>query len=37
MLVIDGKEIEWIEFGKMLSTYEGFNFKLDIFDKTEEK
>ena len=37
LLVIDGKEIEWHEFGKMLSIYEGFNFKLEIFDKTEEK
>ena len=37
LLVIDGKEIEWHEFGRMLSTYEGFNFKLEIFDKTEEK
>jgi len=37
LIVIDGKEIEWHEFGRMLSTYEGFNFKLDIFDKTEEK
>ena len=37
MVVIDGKEIEWYEFGRMLSTYEGFNFKLEIFDKTEEK
>ena len=37
LLVIDGKEIRWSEFGKMLSTFEGFNFKLEIFDKTEEK
>ncbi len=37
LLVIDGKEVEWNEFGQMLSTYEGFNFKLEIFDKTEEK
>jgi len=37
LLVIDGKEICWNEFGKMLSTFEGFNFKLEIFDKTEEK
>ena len=37
MVVIDGKEITWLEFGKMVSTYEGFNFKLEIFDKTEEK
>ena len=37
MLVIDGKEIQWHEFGEMLSVYEGFNFKLEIFDKTEER
>jgi hypothetical protein len=37
LLVIDGKEIRWHEFGQMLSTFEGFNFKLEIFDKTEEK
>ena len=37
LLVIDGKEIRWNEFGKMLSTFEGFNFKLEIFYKTEEK
>jgi len=32
--VIDGKGIDWYELGRMLSAYEGFNFKLDIFDKT---
>ncbi len=37
LLVIDGKEIRWSEFGKVLSNFEGFNFKLEIFDKTEEK
>jgi len=37
LLVIDGKEIPWHEFGKMLMTYEGFNFRLDIFDRVEEK
>jgi len=36
-LIIDGKEVEWNAFGRMISTYEGFNFKLEIFDKTEEK
>ncbi|MHC4270656.1 MAG: DUF7713 domain-containing protein [Planctomycetota bacterium] len=34
---MDGKEIPWHEFGKMLMTYEGFNFRLDIFDRFEEK
>lgn len=37
MVVIDGKEITWLELGKMVSIYESFNFKLEIFDKTEEK
>ena len=36
LIVIDGKEIRWDEFGRMLMTYEGFNFKLEIFDRSEE-
>jgi len=36
-LVIDGKEILWHEFGRMIMTYEGFHFKLEIFDRSEEK
>ena len=36
LIVIDGKEISWIEFGQMLMTYEGFNFKLEIFDRSDE-
>jgi len=37
LLVIDGKELSWHEFGRMLMTYEGFHFKLEIFDETEER
>lgn len=37
LLVIDGKELSWHEFGRMLMTFEGFNFKLEIFDETEER
>ena len=37
VVVIDGKEISWAEFGKMVSTYMGFNFKLELYDKSEEK
>jgi len=37
LLVIDGNEVEWNEFWQMLSTYDGFNFKLEHFDKTEEQ
>jgi len=36
-LVIDGKELSWHEFGRMLMTYEGFHFRLDIFESSEEK
>ena len=36
MLVIDGKPITWDALGRMLMTYEGFQFKLEIRDKSEE-
>ncbi len=36
LIVIDSKEISWSEFGQMLMTYEGFNFKLEIFDRSDE-
>lgn len=36
LIVIDGKEISWNQFGQMLMTYEGFNFKLEIFDRSED-
>lgn len=35
-LVIDGHEITWDEFGRMLTTFEGWQFKLEIRDKSEE-
>lgn len=35
LIVIDGKEISWNEFGQMLMTYGGVNFKLEIFDKSD--
>ena len=36
LLVIDGREIGWEQFGQMLMTYEGSQFKLTIADKSEE-
>jgi hypothetical protein len=36
-LIIDGKELSWYEFGKMLMTYEEFHFKLEIFEGNEER
>lgn len=35
-LIIDGLPITWNQFGEMLMTFEGWNLKLDIFDRTEE-
>ena len=36
LLVIDGKEITWQEMGRMLMTFEGWQFKLEIRDRSEE-
>lgn len=36
-LVIDGREIPWDEFGRMLMAYEGFKFKLQIYELDDEE
>jgi hypothetical protein len=36
LLVIDGQEISWTEFGQILTSYEGFRFKLKILDRDDE-
>ena len=36
ILIIDGREVTWQEFGRMLTTFEGFQFKLQIVDKSED-
>ena len=36
LLIVDGREITWREFGHMLKTYEGWQFKLEIKDTSEE-
>jgi hypothetical protein len=36
-IIIDGTELSWHEFGRMLMTYEGFHFKLEIFEGNEER
>jgi hypothetical protein len=35
LLVIDGREINWDQFGSMLMSYEGWQLKLTIADKSE--
>jgi hypothetical protein len=37
LLIIDGKPVTWDALGRMLSPYEGFRFKLEIFDRSEER
>jgi hypothetical protein len=36
LVIVDGREITWDTFGHMLVTYEGFQFKLETRDKSEE-
>jgi hypothetical protein len=35
-MIIDGREVTWKDFGRMLMTFEGFHFQLNIHDKSEE-
>jgi hypothetical protein len=36
LLVIDGREITWDEMGRMLMSFEGWQFKLTVADKSDE-
>jgi hypothetical protein len=36
MLVIDGRQVSWEEFGRMHMTFEGWQFRMDIRDRSEE-
>jgi len=36
VVVVDGREISWDQFGRMLMTFEGWQFKLQILDRNEE-
>ena len=35
-LIIDGREVTWDEFGRMLMSFEGWQLKLNLADKSEE-
>lgn len=37
LLIIDGKPVTWEELGRMVSPYMGFRFKLELFDRSEER
>jgi hypothetical protein len=36
VVVIDGRNISWDEFGRMVATHRGFQFKLELHDLSEE-
>jgi hypothetical protein len=36
LLVVDGQEITWEQLGRMMMSFEGWQFKLEIRDKSEE-
>jgi hypothetical protein len=36
LVIVDGREIRWDELGRMLMSYEGWQFRLEIGDKSEE-
>jgi len=36
VVVVDGREISWEDFGQMLMTFEGWQFKLEICDISED-
>jgi hypothetical protein len=36
LLVIDGREVSWDTFGRMLMAFEGWQLKLEIRDKSDE-
>ena len=36
LLVIDGREVTWEQFGRMLMTFEGWQFKLELLDRSDE-
>ena len=36
MLVIDGREVDWDAFGTMLMTFEGWQFRMEIVDRSDE-
>ena len=37
VLVVDGQNVTWDQLGRMLLTYEGFQLKMEIYDKSEER
>ena len=37
LLAIDGKPVTWDAFGRLLTSFEGWQFKLEIYDPSDER
>ena len=37
LLAIDGKPVTWEQLGRLLTTFEGWQFKLEIYDPSDER
>lgn len=35
-VIVDGRELDWLTFGELLLSHEGFQFHLEFYDLTEE-
>lgn len=35
-VVIDGQKVSWEEFGRIMLTYEGWQFRMELIDRSEE-
>jgi hypothetical protein len=36
LLTIDGQEVTWDQLGRMLMTFEGWQFRMEIVDRSGE-
>lgn len=36
LVVVDGQELSWEDFGQMLMAFEGWQFKLEIRDPSDD-
>ena len=37
LVVIDGKGMTWDEFGRILMSFEGWQFKIEIYGRSDER
>ena len=37
LLAIDGRAVTWDAFGRLLTSFEGWQFKLEIYESSDER